>query len=88
MSILSQLKEKGFRISIDDFGTGYSSLSMLTEMPLDTLKIDKSFVDGIDTDTDATKECTIVKCIISMAKELNFHCLAVCRKVYCKFQQA
>lgn len=76
MSILSQLKEKGFRISIDDFGTGYSSLSMLTEMPLDTLKIDKSFVDGIDTDTDTTKECTIVKCIISMAKELNFHCLA------------
>lgn len=76
MSILSKLKEKGFKISMDDFGTGYSSLSLLTEMPLDTLKIDKSFVDGIDTPQDSTKECTVVKYIISMAKELNFHCLA------------
>lgn len=76
MSLLSKLKNKGFKISMDDFGTGYSSLSLLTEMPLDTLKIDKSFVDGIDTELDNTKECTLVKCIISMAKELNFHCLA------------
>lgn len=76
MLLLSQLKASGFKISMDDFGTGYSSLSLLTEMPLDTLKIDKSFVDGIDTPQDTTKECTVVKYIISMAKELNFHCLA------------
>lgn len=76
ISLLSQLKENGFKISMDDFGTGYSSLSLLTDMPLDTLKIDKSFVDGIDTPVDTTKECTVVKYIISMAKELKFHCLA------------
>lgn len=76
LSLLAKLKEKNFKISMDDFGTGYSSLSLLTEMPIDTLKIDKSFVDGIDTEQESTKECTVVKCIISMAKELNFHCLA------------
>lgn len=76
ISLLSDLKSKGFKISMDDFGTGYSSLSLLTEMPLDTLKIDKSFVDGIDSPDATTKEDTVVKYIISMAKELNFHCLA------------
>ena len=43
--ILEKLKEKGFKISIDDFGTGYSSLSMLQQIPVDVIKIDKSFVD-------------------------------------------
>ena len=45
--ILENLKEKGFKISIDDFGTGYSSLSMLQQIPVDVIKIDKSFVDQI-----------------------------------------
>lgn len=45
--ILEKLKEKGFKISIDDFGTGYSSLSMLQQIPVDVIKIDKSFVDQI-----------------------------------------
>ena len=45
--ILEQIKEKGFGIALDDFGTGYSSLNMLEELPIDTLKIDKSFIDKI-----------------------------------------
>lgn len=44
ISVLQELRNRGFKISMDDFGTGYSSLSLLTKMPIDTLKIDKSFV--------------------------------------------
>ena len=76
ISILHQLKEKGFLISMDDFGTGYSSFSLLEEMPLDTLKIDKSFVDLIATDKDSKKIQIILHHIISMAKELGIHCIA------------
>ena len=74
--VLNGLKEKGFKISIDDFGTGYSSLSLLTQMPVDTLKIDKSFVDKVGTDKDNGKDLTVLRHIISLAKELNFTCLA------------
>lgn len=76
LDILSQLKDRGFRISMDDFGTGYSSLSLLTEMNLDTLKIDKSFVDGLDNDKGTHQDEIVVKHIISMAKDLNFQCIA------------
>ncbi|MBR5089388.1 MAG: EAL domain-containing protein [Ruminiclostridium sp.] len=76
ISVLNALREKGFRISMDDFGTGYSSLSLLTEMPLDTLKIDKSFVDKVGTEQDKEKDIAVIKHIISLAKELNFVCLA------------
>ena len=61
---------------MDDFGTGYSSLSLLTDMPLDTLKIDKSFVDYVGTNLESDKNVTVIKHIIALAKELNFTCLA------------
>lgn len=76
ISVIKALKERGFKISIDDFGTGYSSLSMLTAMPIDTIKIDKSFVDRIGKSEEARKECAVLKHIIAMVKDLDFTCLA------------
>ena len=64
---LDALKELGISLSMDDFGTGYSSLSYLNKYPLDSLKIDKSFVIGMNRD-DGNK--AIVKTIIAIAKEL------------------
>jgi len=76
IAILKDLKRKGFRISMDDFGTGYSSFALLKEMPLDTLKIDKSFVDLIVADEDTDKITIILRHIISMAKELGIDSIA------------
>ncbi len=76
IAILKDLKRKGFRISMDDFGTGYSSFALLKEMPLDTLKIDKSFVDLIVADEDTEKITIILRHIISMAKELGIDSIA------------
>ncbi len=76
LSVLNGLRKKGFRISMDDFGTGYSSLSLLTQMPLDTLKIDKSFVDKIGTGSDRNEDLVVIRHIVSLAKELDFVCLA------------
>ena len=74
--ILNELRANGFRISMDDFGTGYSSFSLLTEMPLDTLKLDKSFVDKVGSDSDRKEDIAVIKHIVSLAKELEFVCLA------------
>lgn len=68
-----QLKEIGIRVSLDDFGTGYSSLSYLKGLPIDTLKIDKSFIDTVTSD-DTTK--IITESIISMVKKLGFETVA------------
>ena len=76
ISIMQELKEKGFLISMDDFGTGYSSFSLLKEMPLDTLKIDKSFVDLLLKDEDIEKIQIILRHILLMAKELGIHSIA------------
>ena len=76
IKILNSIRDNGYKISMDDFGTGYSSLSMLTEMPIDTLKVDKSFVDNIGTATEKETDIIVIKHIISLAKELNFICLA------------
>lgn len=72
-SALKKLKEIGTSISIDDFGTGYSSLSYLKRFPVDTLKIDISFIRDIATDPDAA---SIVTAIISMAHTLNLKTIA------------
>ncbi len=69
----NKIKELGFSIAMDDFGTGYSSLSRLQEMPLDRLKIDKSFVDGIEKDE---KKEIVIKLIIEYAKLLNLFSIA------------
>ncbi len=74
--VLRELRECGFKISMDDFGTGYSSLSLLTQMPIDTLKIDKSFVDTIAGDTERDEDIILLQHIITLAKELGFVCLA------------
>ena len=74
--VLESLRERGFKISMDDFGTGYSSLSLLTEMPLGTLKIDKSFVDKLGTGNDREQDLIVIRHIITLAKELGFKCLA------------
>ena len=67
------LRDHGIRISLDDFGTGYSSLSYLKGLPIDTLKIDKSFIDTSITDANTR---VITESIIVMAKKLGFETVA------------
>ncbi len=76
INVLEELRAAGYKISMDDFGTGYSSLSLLTKMPIDTLKIDKSFVDNVSTASESEEDIIVVKHIITLAKDLGFTCLA------------
>jgi len=69
---LDELIKKDINISIDDFGTGYSSLSYLTVLPINTLKIDKSFIDNIG---DA-KNRAVIECILSLSKGLKYKVIA------------
>ncbi|MCG8124952.1 MAG: bifunctional diguanylate cyclase/phosphodiesterase, partial [Candidatus Thiodiazotropha taylori] len=69
---LSRLSHRGIRIAIDDFGTGYSSLGYLQSLPINTLKMDRSFVEGIKSKGDNS----IVTAIISMARGLNLDLIA------------
>lgn len=70
---LKVLRNYGIRISLDDFGTGFSSLSYLKKLPIDTLKIDKSFIDTVMTDS-VTR--IITEAIINMVKSLGFESIA------------
>lgn len=70
---LAQFKEMGISIAIDDFGTGYSSLSYLKQFPIDTLKIDRSFVDEIDTDEN---DMAIVKTVMVLAEIMQLKVVA------------
>ena len=71
VKVLNNLRERGVKVALDDFGTGYSSLSYLQEIPLDKLKIDRSFVEKLNV-VDNTQATAIVKSIISLAQALNF----------------
>jgi EAL domain-containing protein (putative c-di-GMP-specific phosphodiesterase class I) len=66
--VLQKLKAMGVRLAIDDFGTGYSSLSYLRQFPIDTLKVDQSFIHEINADTD---DATIVSAVINMGCRLK-----------------
>ncbi len=70
---MKMLKDFGIRFSMDDFGTGFSSLSYLRELPIDTLKIDKSFINDVVTDGSTR---TIAESIISLSKKLGFDTIA------------
>ena len=92
--VLSQLKALGVHLDIDDFGTGYSSLSRLQHLPVDTLKIDRTFVSRMDTDHDTHE---IVRIIIMLAHNLGMKVVAegvetqtqldLLRKLGCEFAQ-
>jgi EAL domain-containing protein (putative c-di-GMP-specific phosphodiesterase class I) len=71
--VLKKLKAMGVRLAIDDFGTGYSSLSYLRQFPIDTLKVDQSFVNGINADTN---DATIINAVINMGSNLNHRVIA------------
>lgn len=73
LEILQNLKSLGLNIALDDFGMGYSSLNYLTVMPIDTLKIDKSFVDKA---YENERETQVIKSIIELAHNLNLHVVA------------
>ncbi len=66
--MLAELVDFGLLISIDDFGTGFSSLSYLKRFPIHELKIDRSFVDGVSTDTD---DRAIASVIVTLARQLG-----------------
>ena len=73
IKILNSIRNLGIHISIDDFGTGYSSLSYLKQLPINKLKIDKSFIDNLPQDTD---DVAIVKAIIALAENLGLEIIA------------
>jgi len=73
IELLRKLKELGLKLSIDDFGTGYSSLSYLQRFPLDELKIDRSFIEEIESETS---RAPIVRAMVSLAHDLEMTVVA------------
>jgi EAL domain-containing protein (putative c-di-GMP-specific phosphodiesterase class I) len=73
LSILRRLKSLGVKIAMDDFGTGYASMSSLQSFPFDKIKIDRSFVSGVDTNAQST---AIVRSIIGLGHALKMPVIA------------
>ncbi|MFK8048106.1 MAG: putative bifunctional diguanylate cyclase/phosphodiesterase [Halioglobus sp.] len=94
ISVVKDLKSKGFKMALDDFGTGYSSLSYLDKLPVDTLKIDRSFVSGI---TSRSAKAPLIEAIVTLAKVMKLDIVAegietetqrdVLREMNCEFAQ-
>lgn len=82
MNVFSEIKDAGFHVSIDDFGTGYSSLNMLKDLPVDVLKIDRSFLtENADEAENASK---IIACVVSLASSLDIS--TICEGIETKEQ--
>jgi len=73
MELITELQDMGFRIALDDFGTGYSSLAYLRAFPFDRIKIDRSFVQGIESDIDAQ---SILRAIVALGRTLRMKVVA------------
>jgi len=73
LELLKNIQKDGIKISLDDFGTGYSSLSLLKKLPINELKIDKSFIDDVETDEDAVN---MIKGVILIGQQLKMELLA------------
>jgi diguanylate cyclase (GGDEF)-like protein/PAS domain S-box-containing protein len=73
IAVLQALKDIGIKLTLDDFGTGYSSLSYLKRFPIDALKIDKSFVRGLCTDSDDSK---LVSAVINLGRSFHLQVIA------------
>jgi diguanylate cyclase (GGDEF)-like protein len=73
VKVLARIRRLGVRVAIDDFGTGYSSLSYLKYLPIDTVKLDRSFVAGATTDPD---DAALVKAIVTLAHNLRLRVIA------------
>jgi EAL domain-containing protein (putative c-di-GMP-specific phosphodiesterase class I) len=73
IAVIQELRNMGVKMAIDDFGTGYSSLSYLRHYPVNKLKIDRSFIRFVDSNSD---DAAIAAAIISMAKNLNLKVIA------------
>jgi diguanylate cyclase (GGDEF)-like protein/PAS domain S-box-containing protein len=92
--VLSELRNLGIQLSIDDFGTGYSSFSYLHQFPFDILKIDRSFISRLDTDSDNLE---IVRAIVTLAHNLGmtvvaegsetFNEVATLKSLFCEYAQ-
>jgi EAL domain-containing protein (putative c-di-GMP-specific phosphodiesterase class I) len=70
---LEELRRLGVRIAIDDFGTGYSSLGYLRRLPVDILKIDKSFIDGV---AEGPHESALARAVVKLASTLRLEAVA------------
>ena len=73
LRVLRQLAELGLRVAVDDFGTGYSSLAQLTRMPVSVLKIDKAFIDGLESSAESR---TVVRAVIGLGRSLGMKLVA------------
>jgi len=73
MDVLTKIKSMGVQLALDDFGTGYSSLAQIKHLPIDTLKVDRSFIRNLPHDSE---DRAIIEAIIAMGKTLSLNVIA------------